>query len=159
MSGAGAGCATLPPVSRKWALGLAALAAAALAGLGATAVFGGGGSTGLPGYASVEIDLAPAPSASPAGKQGKPKVIYLEGGPSTIDVDTTGPYVDLGLASCPGRSRVIDGGAVADNTDVYQQGAYVGSRSDYHVRLGFDDGATPADFEVSSHLICIKGVR
>lgn len=157
MSGAGAGCATLPPVSRKWALGLAALAAAALAGLGATAVFGGGGSTALPGYASVEINLAP--TASPAGKQGKPKVVYLEGGPSTIDVDTTGPYVDIGLASCPGHSRVIDGGAVADNTDVYQQGAYVGSRSEYHVRLGFDDETTPVDFEVSSHLICIKGVR
>lgn len=158
MSGPRAGCATLPAVSRKWALGIAALAAAALAGLGAAAVFGGG-TTGLPAYAGVEIELQRSVAASDAGKQGKPRILYLQGEPTTIDVDSTGPYVDVGLLSCPGRSRVIDGSVVADNTNVYQQGAYLGSRSEYHVRLGFDDEATPVDFKVTSHLICVKGAR
>jgi hypothetical protein len=54
---------------------------------------------------------------------------------------------------------VIDGGVVADSTDVYQQGAYVATRTEYHVRLGFDDDANPADFRISSHLICLKGVK
>lgn len=158
MSGPRGALRYVAAVSRKWALGLAALAAVALAGFGA-AVVSGGGTTGLPSYAGVEIELQRSLAASDSGKQGKPRILYLQGEPTTIDVDSTGPYVDVGLLSCPGRSRVIDGSVVADNTNVYQQGAYLGSRSEYHVRLGFDDEATPVDFKVTSHLICVKGAR
>ena len=124
-------------------------------------VSGGTGQTSLPDYASVEVEVEPATGAAgpSAAKAKKPRVVYLQGEPSSVDGDSTGPYADIRLSSCPGNSRVIDGGVVAASTDVYQQGSYVEAPDAYHVRLGFDDDAKPADFEISSHLICLKGAR
>ena len=135
--------------------------AASVAGLTAAAVSGGAGPSSLPSYANLEVELEPVAGHArlSAAKAKKPRVVYLLGEPSSVDVDSTGPYVDIRLSSCPGNSRVIDGGVVADSTDVYQQGSYVEAVDEYHVRLGFDDGATPADFEITSHLICLKGVK
>jgi hypothetical protein len=143
------------------AVGVAAALAAAVVGLTAGAVSGGAEPSSLPEYANIEVtlELVAGDAGFGAAKAKKPRVLYLLGEASPIDVDSTGPYVDIRLASCPGKSRVIDGGVVADNTDVYQQGSYVETSDEYHVRLGFDDDATPADFEFSSHLTCLKGVK
>jgi hypothetical protein len=142
-------------------VGLATVLVVAGAGIAAGAVSGGNGRASLPDYASVEVELEPLAGAAgqSAAKAKKPRVVYLQGEPSSVDVDSTGPYVDIRLSSCPGNSRVIDGGAVAASTDVYQQGSYVEAPDAYHVRLGFDDEAQPADFEISSHMIFLKGAR
>ncbi len=136
-------------------MALAAVAAAFAAG----AVFGGG-TPSRPAYATVDVRLervagAAGLSAKPAKK---PKVVYLQGQES-IDVDSTGPNIDVRLSGCPGSSRVIDGGVFPDNTNVFQQGTYAPTSKEYHVLIGFDDLALQADFQLSSHLICLKGVK
>ena len=142
-------------------MGLAAVLVAAGAGIAAGAVSGGNGRASLPDYASVEVEVKPlaGTAGQSAAKAKKPRVVYLPGEPTSVDVDSTGPYADIRISSCPDNSRVIDGGVVAASTDVYQQGSYVEAPDAYHVRLGFDDDATPADFKISSHLICLKGAR
>jgi hypothetical protein len=147
-------------VSRKWAIGSALAVAAIAAAVAAGAVFGGG-TPSRPDYATVDVKLervagAAGLSAKPAKK---PKLIYLQGQPSTVDVDSTGPNIDVRISPCPGSSRVIDGGVFPDNTNVFQQGTYVPSGKEYHVLIGFDDPALQADFQLSSHLICLKGVK
>jgi hypothetical protein len=150
-----------PEVSFKRAVGLAAVLVAAGAGIAAGAVAGGTDRASLPDYATVGV--RPEPIAGAAGlsaaKAKKARVVYLQAERSPVDVDSTGPYVDIRIASCPGSSRVIGGGVVAASTDVYEQGSYFEAPDAYHVRLGFDDEATPADFEITSHLICLKGVK
>lgn len=142
--------------------GLAALAAIATAAVAATAVFGGG-SPSRPDYATVEIEMqrtdAPAARAAAAKKAKKPTVIYLQGQTTTVNVAETGPYVDVRLFSCPGNSRVIEGGVFPVNTGLYQQGSYIPSKKEYHVLIGFETGMTPVNFELSSHLTCLKGVK
>ncbi len=152
-------------MSGKWVLGLVALLAVAATAATATAVFGGD-SPSRPDYATVDVKMDGG--ASGAGlsarktakkKAKKPTVIYLQGEPSTVDVSTTGPYVDVRLFACPGSSRVLDGGVFPADTNVYQQGTYIPNSKEYHVLIGFDDGATPGDFQITSHLVCIKGVK
>jgi hypothetical protein len=148
-------------MSRKWILGTIMVVAVGLTATAASAVFGGG-STGRPDYASVEVRMdgvAPGSSNFRAKKAKKPSVIYLQGDVSTVDVSATGPYIDVGLASCPGKSKVIDGGVAPQSTGVYQQGSYIPSDKEYHVLIGFETGETPADFQLTSHLVCIKGVK
>ena len=148
----------------RWAAGAVALAALALGAFGATAVFGGD-SGGRPAYATVGIEMERALGDERSGrvatraKAKKPKVIYLQGEASTVDVSETGPYIDVRLFSCPGNSRVLDGGVFPLDPRVYQQGSYVPSDKEYHVLLGFQDEQSAADFELTSHLICIKGVK
>jgi hypothetical protein len=135
--------------------------AVGLTATAASAVFGGG-STGRPDYASVEVRMdgvAQGSSNFRAKKAKKPSVIYLQGDVSTVDVSATGPYIDVGLASCPGKSKVIDGGVAPQSTGVYQQGSYIPNDKEYHVLIGFETGETPADFQLTSHLVCIKGVK
>ena len=148
-------------MSWKRAVGLAAVLVVAGAGIAAGAVSGGSGRVSLPDYASVGVEVAPVAGTAgqSAAKAKKPRVVYLQGEPSSVDVDSTGPYVDVRISSCPGNSRVIDGGVVAASTDVYQQGSYVEAPDAYHVRVGFDDEAPPADFRIATHLICLKGAR
>lgn len=148
-------------MSRKRVLGLVALLALAVTAVTAAAVFGGG-SPGRPDYATVDVKMRGGASA--AGRRAprkakKPAVIYLQGEQSTVDVDTLGPYIDMRLRSCPGKSRVLDGGVRPMNTGVYQQGTYIPNEKEYHVLIGFENGATPVDFEFTSHLVCIKGVK
>ena len=152
---------------RKWIVGLAALAVVgATAGM-ATAVVGGG-SEPRPDYATVNIKMEP--TAGTAGlhakkKKKKPTMIYLQGPSAPVDVTPsppgTGAYIDVRLSKCPGNSRVIEGGVVPENVDVYEQGAYLESNQVYHVLIGFEDEPTGGlvDFNLSSHLTCIKGVK
>jgi hypothetical protein len=149
-------------VSRKLAAGLAAALAVAAAALAALAVSGGAGaSSGPADYGEIAVELEPAAggAARTGAKAKRPRVLYLIGAPSAVDVDSTGPYVDVRLKSCPGNSRVIDGGIVADDTDVYQQGSYVEALDEYHVRVGFADADTATDFSFTSHLVCLKGAH
>ncbi len=109
------------------------------------------------------MDASSAPASTRRAKAKKPKVLYLTGGPSTVDTAATGPYVDVRLFSCPGTSRVIGGGVVPSNTNVFQQGSYTPNSSEYHVLLGYDDEAIDAggatSFTITSHLICLKGAK
>ena len=151
---------------RKWTLGLAAVAATAVAATMATSVLGGG-SPQRPGYATVEIEMQKASSspvnARKAKKAKKPKMIYLTGAPSPVDVvpspPGTGPYIDVRLGKCPGKSRVVEGGVFPEDVNVFQQGSYVEGNQFYHVLIGFPDPSLAADFNLSSHLTCIKGVK
>jgi len=149
--------------SRKWLAGVVVLAAIGAGAVTASAVIGSGSSP-RPSYAQVDVrmDASSAP-ASTRAKAKKPKVLYLTGGPSTVDTAATGPYVDVRLFSCPGTSRVIGGGVVPSNTNVFQQGTYTPNSSEYHVLLGYDDEAINAggatSFTITSHLICLKGAK
>lgn len=117
-----------------------------------------------PDYARVDVRAEPV-----AAQRGKPertravRVLYLRGDPTPIDIAATGPYIDVRIASCPGRSRVVDGGVLPSDTNVYEQASYVEGRRAYHVRIGYDDEAIAAgaagSFQISSHLTCLKGVR
>jgi hypothetical protein len=148
---------------RKWIVGLVALAAAVGTATMATSVFGGG-SEPRTGYNVVEVKMKSAPNpasqrAQKAKKQKKPRMVYLQGPSQLVDVAQTGPYIDVRLSSCPGNSRVIEGGVVADNVGVFEQGSYVESRKTYHVLIGFDPQSAAVNFNLGSHLTCIKGVK
>lgn len=146
--------------------GLVGLLAVIAAGFAATAVLGDDPHT-LPPYATVEVKMS-GPSARPAGSsleravvRRKPQVLYFAG-QGRVDVAQTGPYVDIELTAEPAKAcpRVIDGGVRAANLDVYQQGSSVGpGRGEYHVLIGFEEGATQVGFDFTSHLICLKNVR
>ena len=150
--------------SRKWLGGVVVLTAIGVGAVTANAVIGSGSSP-RPSDAQVDVrmDASSAPAATRRAKATKPKVVYLTGDPSTVDTAATGPYVDVRLFSCPGTSRVIGGGVVPSNTNVFQQGSYTPNAREYHVLLGYDDetinagGAT--SFTITSHLICLKGAR
>lgn len=147
---------------RKWIVGVVTLAAAAGTATMATSVFGGG-SEPRTGDNVVEVKMksAPDPASQRAqkAKKKKPRMVYLQGPSQLVDVAQTGPFIDVRLSSCPGNSRVIEGGVVADNVGVFEQGSYVESRKAYHALIGFAPGITPVNFNLSSHLTCIKGVK
>ena len=75
-------------------------------------------------------------------KKKKPKVVYLQSpSPVTINpADPTqggvGPYIDIKLTGC---SKVMDGGVVPSRPDVFVQGSYIKSSSEYHVLIGLDE--------------------
>ncbi len=150
--------------NKKRLLGLIAVT---VIGVGAvtTSVVIGSGSSPRPSYAQVDVEMDVSSTADSArlAKTKKPQVVYLTGAASTIDTATTGPYVDVRLFSCPGTSRVIGGGVVPSNTNVYQQGSYTPNPSEYHILLGYDDEAIASggatSFTITSHLICLKGAR
>ena len=148
--------------------GMAALTTFA-AGAGAIAL-GGGGSDGpvAPEVNEISIELdASGTGAATVAKARKPRIIYLQGQPQTVNPadPAIGPYVDVALSAkpCSGRARVLDGGVAAVSTDVYQQGSYIEDKNTYHVLIGLDDEAAeaqpPAPYEITTHLICAKGVR
>jgi hypothetical protein len=153
-------------MSRRWIAGLATVAAVG----GAAVAVASGGNTddgGRPTYATVSIDLSGATATTKRGISGttKPRVVYLQGpaepiNPAPIAAGGIGPYIDVKLTGC---TKVIDGGVVPDNTDVYLQGSYVKSKSEYHVLIGLDDEAVsdpaPDAFTVRSNLTCLKGVK
>jgi hypothetical protein len=147
-------------MNRKWIFGAGTLIAIAATAVGASSVLGGG-SEPRPDYATVDVRVDPV--AGPAGlgerKAKKPQVLYLQGPESTVDVDATGPYIDVRLFSCPANSRVIDGGVFPDNTNVYEQGSYIPNSREYHVLLGFDDDGPATNFNITSHLVCLKRVK
>lgn len=155
---------------RKITGALGGLALVAIGGVAAASALSAGGTTSpagpaSPDYATVKVDLR---KSDPAGSQArratkKPKLVYLKSStPTTVDPADppagVGPYVDVGLTGC---SKVIDGNVVPSRGDVYVQGGYVESRSEYHVLIGLDKDSlgdrTP--FTVSTSLICLKGVK
>ncbi|MQA73072.1 MAG: hypothetical protein GEU88_01745 [Solirubrobacterales bacterium] len=166
-------------MDRKWILGLVAVVAAGCAGFAASSVLGGESSApDRPDYATVEIravthgPAAGRPRAGAAARAGarsraskpkpkpkKPRVVYLRGETTTVDITQTGPNIDIRLRKCPDKSRVIDGGVFPGDTNVFQQGSYVPNRKEYHVLLGFRDPALAQSFTLSSHLVCLKGVK
>ena len=114
---------------------------------------------------SKQAPAAARPSADAQGKKKpkKPKVVYLQS-PSPQPINPAdapvglGPFIDVKLTGC---SKVIDGGVVPSRTDVFVQGTYVKSASEYHVLIGIDDrhiqSRTP--FTITSNLTCLKGTK
>jgi hypothetical protein len=146
---------------RKWiAAGTAAIAAVAGATVMATSVFGGG-SESRAGTAVVDVKMqSPAEPASLRAKKGKkPTMLYLQTPAQAVDVAQTTGFIDVRLSRCPGKSRVVEGGVLPDNTNVYEQGSYLEGTKTYHVLLGFDDTGPVVNFNFTAHLTCIKGVR
>jgi hypothetical protein len=159
-------------MSRKWIGGLVAVAAIGATALAASSVLGaGGGADPRPAYATVHVDLsqqAPATARASADARGKkkpkkPKVVYLQS-PSPQPINPAdppvglGPFIDVKLTGC---SKVIDGGVVPSRTDVFVQGTYVKSASEYHVLIGIDADHTTdrAPFTITSNLTCLKGTK
>lgn len=155
-------------MSRKWITGLATLTAVGALGVAASSVLGTGAGA-RPDYATVTVDLgAGAVSAKPkagiGGSAKKPKLTYLQSSapspinPADVSAGGVGPYIDVKLTGC---SKVIDGGVVPSRLDVYVQGTYVASPSEYHVLIGLDKESlidrTP--FTITSNLTCLKGVK
>ncbi len=156
-------------MSRKWIGGLLAVAAIAAASVAATSVLGADGAgSPRPAYATVNVDLSDAAPAAARpttkAKKKKPKLVYLQSpAPVTINpadaaAGGVGPFVDVRLTGC---SKVVDGGVAPTRADVYQQGSYVASASEYHVLIGIDGDhlADRTPFTITSHLICLKGVK
>ncbi len=157
-------------MSRKWIAGLVALAAVAGTAIGVGSALGTGAAA-RPPTATVAVDLGGA-AANARAKGGvaattkKPKVVYLQSStPTTINpadpaAGGVGPYIDVKLTGC---SKVIDGGVVPSRTDVYQQGTYVKSPSEYHVLINLDQESIAAGnrtpFTITSNLTCLKGVK
>ena len=152
-------------MSRKWIAALVALAAGAVGALAATSAF----STGAPARpptATVTVDLGSAQRSVHARAKAtkKPRLVYLQSStPKTINpadpaAGGIGPYIDVKLQGC---AKVVDGGVNPSRFDVYQQGSYVASPSEYHVLLALDGDAltnrTP--FTITSNLTCLKGVK
>lgn len=151
---------------RKWIAGVVALAAVGGTAAAATSVLGNGGEPpSRPDYATVAVDLGGAqpPHARQAkAVSTKPKVLYLKSrsqitiNPADPTVGGVGRYIDVKLTGC---SKVIDGGVFPSSTDVYMQGSYVKSPSEYHVLIGLDDTAPTTPFTITSNLTCLKGAR
>ena len=82
---------------RKWIVaGAASLAAVAGAAMMATTVFGGGAEPRADvAVVDVKMQAAESPSSQRATKAQKPKVIYLDGAPSTVDSAQLGPNMDM----------------------------------------------------------------
>ena len=88
--------------------------------------------------------------------------MYLQS-PSPVPINPAdapagvGPFIDVKLTGC---SKVLDGGVVPSRDDVFVQGTYVKSASEYHVLIGIDDpdvNRTP--FTITSNLTCLKGTK
>jgi hypothetical protein len=139
--------------------------------IAATSVLGSDDHT--PTYGKLTIDLSKdrAPHGGAGGGNGgggnggstttKPRVVYLKSGETQVDPVAIGtPYLDIKLTGC---RKVVDGGILTQNHDIYVQGSYVANPGEYHVRIGFDDGAVAAGqvqpFTITSHLTCLKGVK
>jgi hypothetical protein len=157
-------------MSRKWIAALAALAAAGAMTFAASSVLGTGAGA-RPAYATVSVDLSSDRSAAarpkaPVGGSStkKPKLTYLQStapapiNPADPGGGGVGPYIDVKLTGC---SKVIDGGVVPSRLDVYVQGTYVKSPSEYHVLIGLDEDnlADRTPFTITSNLTCLKGVK
>jgi hypothetical protein len=151
---------------RKLAVGTAALAAAG-GGFGAATVLGSESSITAPEVNQVRVELRErAPRARVlAGVRRKPRIIYLQSS-STVDAanPAVGPHVDIRLSAraCRGKGRVLGGGVAPASANVFQQGTYIlPDQGEYHVLLGLDDAAaaSPSAYQISSHLICARGVR
>jgi hypothetical protein len=155
-------------MSRKWISGLVGLVAVAGTALAATSAFSTD-TQSRPEYTPVTVDLSDARAkGGVSGTKKKPKVVYLRSAaPTTINpaepaVGTTGvgAYIDVKLSGC---SKVIDGGVAPRSTDVYVQGSYIKSPSEFHVLIGLDDAAAAASpratFLIDTHLTCLKGVK
>ena len=142
---------------RSWMAALAGVAALAAVAVGAASVLGAGDEP--PRYGKLAIDL----SNDRAKAQGNnPRVIYLKSGETLVDPtapEIGTPYLDIKLTGC---RKVIDGGVLTQNHDIYVQGSYVANPGEYHVRIGFDDAAVAAGvhpFTITSHLTCLKGLK
>ena len=121
----------------------------------------GGSAPTRPGLRDRDVDLgqqAPAPRAASAdagGRSQKPKVVYLQSraplpiNPADPAAGGVGPYIDVKLTGC---SKVIDGGVVPSRTDVFVQGTYVKSPSEYHVLIGHRRGKPRRPRPVHGHL-------
>jgi type 1 fimbria pilin len=155
-------------MNRKLIAGLVGLAAVAGTAFAAASAFSTGAET-RPPTATVSVDLSGArANAHPKGQIGgttkKPKVVYLQSSaptqinPADPAAGGVGPYIDIKLTGC---SKVIDGGVVPSRFDVYQQGTYVKSPSEYHVLINLDNEslANRAPFTITSNLTCLKGVK
>ncbi len=144
---------------RTWMATLAGVAAIAVVAVGAASVLGAGDKA--PRYGKLTIDLSKSkPSKGPGNRQAKPRIIYLKSGETAIDPIAIGtPYLDIKLTGC---RKVIDGGILTQDHDIFVQGSYVENPGEYHVRIGFDDAAVaagPHPFTITSHLTCLKGVK
>jgi len=160
-------------MSRKWIGGLVAVAAIGATALAAGSVLGAGGAGDpRPAYATVSVDLskqAPATARSSADgakkpKAKKPKLVYLQS-PTPVTINPAdpaaggvGPNIDVKLTGC---SKVLDGGVVPSRVDVFVQGTYVKSASEYHVLIGLKDQSPGLrdPFTITSNLTCIKGTK
>jgi hypothetical protein len=151
-------------MSRKWIAALVALAAGAGGAVAATSAFSTQTDT-RPPVATVTVDLGKAQrDVSARATKKKPRVVYLQSStPKTINpadpaAGGIGPYIDVKLTGC---AKVLDGGVNPSRFDVYQQGNYIKSPSEYHVLLALDNEAlgnrTP--FTITSSLTCLKGVK
>jgi hypothetical protein len=148
-------------MGRKWIVaGAVALAAVGGAATMATSVFGGG-SEPRTGVAVVDVKMksATSPATQRPKKAKKPTMLYLRSPAETVDVAQTGAFIDVRLSRCPGNSRVVEGGVLPDNTNVYEQGSYLEDTKSYHVLLAFDDSGPVVNFNFTAHLTCIKGVE
>lgn len=153
---------------RNLIVGTATLAIVGV-GIGAATVVGSDrNSVTAPEVNQLRIELTERAAGAPglAAKPRKPRIVYLQGSDTVNAADpAVGPYVDVTLsaAACQGKGRVLDGGVAPANTDVFQQGTFiVPAEGEYHVLLGLDDAAVaagPTAFEITSHLICARGVR
>jgi hypothetical protein len=143
---------------RTWAATLAAAGAVSVIAVAATNVLGS--DEGSPVYGKVSIDLSKAKSKPAPTNTKKPQVVYLKSGETSVDPIAIGtPYLDIKLTGC---RKVIDGGILTQDHDIYVQGSYVANPGEYHVRIGFDDAAVAAGvhaFTITSHLTCLKGVK
>ena len=150
---------------RKWIAGVAALAAIGGTTAAAANVMDGGAEpTARPNYATVTVDLSerrPA-LARRAKSNSRPKIVYLKSATSdpinTADTSAggLGPYISIKLKGC---KKVIDGGIVPSDTDLYVQGSWVKSPRVYEVLVGLDDAALAErpTFTFGSFLTCLKG--
>lgn len=147
--------------ARKWTAGLAAGGAIAIAGIAAGSVLGAGEPQPSVGKVSIELHKPAGGAGRKAPAPPKPRVVYLKSGQTNVDPVAIGtPYLDIKLTGC---SKVIDGGVLPQNTNVYVQGTFVQDPGEYHVLIGFDDEAIAngqvAPFTITSHLTCLKGAR
>jgi hypothetical protein len=137
---------------------LAAVGAIAGIAVAATSVLGS--DEGSPVYGKLSIDLSKERAKAPPSNTTKPRVVYLKSGETSVDPVAIGtPYLDIKLTGC---RKVIDGGILTQDHDIYVQGSYVANPGEYHVRIGFDDAAVAAGvhaFTITSHLTCLKGVK
>ena len=169
-------------MSRKWIGGFVAVAAIGAGAFAASSVLGADSSGPVrPAYATVSVDLSQGHAQAPATarraasakkpqhkpkKKKKPKVVYLQSpSPVTINpADPTqggvGPNIDIKLTGC---SKVMEGGVVPSRPDVFVQGSFIKSSSEYHVLIVLENQANgqavPTPFTITSHLTCLKGVK
>jgi hypothetical protein len=145
---------------RTWIAALAGAAALAVVAVAATSVLGAGDEAPRYGKLTIDLSKGEASKAQGQGQAAKPKVIYLKSGETLVDPLAIGtPYLDIKLTGC---RKVIDGGVLTQDHDIYVQGSYVANPGEYHVRIGFDDAAVAAGvhpFTITSHLTCLKGVK